>query len=425
MKPVKGGYRVAVVGASSLLGKELLTVLDEQAFPVSRLVTFEADEEEPDLPIVDLREESQAVIEDRDVNESELDFAFLAAPPRTLPAFLSSALRPACAGRPGAPGSDLDDRVAFERRAAESLRPAGRQPTDAGRGPAPYGAGRGHCFVIDLTGEGLGEAPASAPAEGTAEPPPPLSRGVSVPFLDRRFPARPAADRSATRGPVRQLTDQEPGASALLVSAHPAVIMISSLLLHLAARFRLERAVAQVFVSASEIGPRAIEELQKQTVSLLSFQKIPHKVFGAQLAFNLLARLGKSGDSCLTHLESRLREQLRQYLGGRVPLPALRLVQAPVFYSMALSLYVETAQPITAEEAAAALPGEHLRLRRLPQDAPSQVEAVGSNDILVDAVATDPAHPTGIWLWAVADNLRLAAMNAVEIAESLRPRIRT
>jgi aspartate-semialdehyde dehydrogenase len=424
MKPVKEGYRVAVVGASSLLGKELLTVLDEQAFPVSRLVTFEGDEEEPELPIVDLREESHAVIEDREVSESELDFAFLAVRPRPLPAFLISALRPAClpdewpagAGRPSAVASDTDGAVGSRRQAAESLRPGGGKGE---RGPAirqPTHAGRGHCFVIDLTGEGLGEGRASALAEGGAEPLAPVSPRVSVPFLDRRFPAR---------GPVRQLTDLEPDASAFLVSAHPAVIMLSSLLLRLAARFRLERAVAQVFVSASEIGPRAIEELQKQTVGLLSFQKIPHKVFGAQLAFNLLARLGKSGEPRLTDLESRLREQLRQYLGGRVPLPALRLVQAPVFYSMALSLYVESAQPLAAEEAAAALAGERLRVRRSSQDAPTPVEVVGSNDILVDAVTTDAAHPTGIWLWAVADNLRLAAINAVEIAQSLRARART
>jgi len=379
MKTLKEGYRVAVVGASSLLGKELLTVLEEQAFPISRLVTFEADEEEPDLPIVDLRGESHAAIEEREVSESELDFAFLAARPHPLPAFLTS---------------------------AESFR-AVRQPMDNG--------GRTRCRVIDLTGEELGKGPdeglTASLAEGAAVSP---WQVVSVPFLDRLYPARFAAEPSGAGRP-----GPEAGAPSFIVSAHPAVIMISSLLLRVAARFRLERAVAQVFVSASEIGPRAIEELQKQTVGLLSFQKIPQKVFGAQLAFNLLARLGKSGEPALSQLESRLREQLRRYLGGRVPLPALRLVQVPVFYSMALSLYLETAQPVTAEQIAAALPSERLRVRRPSQDPPTQVEAVGSDDILVDAVAGDAAHPNGIWLWAVADNLRLAAMNAVEIAKSL------
>jgi len=55
MKPGQEGYRVAVVGASSLLGKELLGVLEERQFPVSRLVTFDSEEDEPELPIIDLR----------------------------------------------------------------------------------------------------------------------------------------------------------------------------------------------------------------------------------------------------------------------------------------------------------------------------------------------------------------------------------
>jgi aspartate-semialdehyde dehydrogenase len=356
MKPGKEGYRVAVVGASSLLGKELIAVLEERRFPVSRLVTFEADEEEPDLPIVDLRENYQAAVQDQDVAEAELDFAFLAARPRFaggLPAFL---------------------------RAPRSTATDGTQP------PAP------HCVVIDLTG-----------GEGPGEPP---GKVLCVPFLDRRFPAGDKVE------------------SQFYVSAHPAVIVISSLLLHLAARFPLKSAVAQLFSPASEIGPRGIEELQRQTVNLLSFQKIPRKVFGAQLAFNLLPRSGHGERGSLTDLENRLRLELRQYLGQRVPLPALRVVQVPVFYSWALSLYVEAAAPVGAEKAGAALQGERLRLRRFSQDAPSQIEVTGSSNILVDDVTPDAEHPAGIWVWAVADNLRLAAVNAVEIAESLCERVR-
>ena len=89
MKPAKEGYRVAVVGASSLLGKELVSVLEQGKFPVSRLLTFEADEDEPELPIIDLSHASAAVVEDGQINEGELDFTFLAAPREGLPAFLN------------------------------------------------------------------------------------------------------------------------------------------------------------------------------------------------------------------------------------------------------------------------------------------------------------------------------------------------
>ena len=362
MKPGKEGYRVAVVGASSLLGKELVAVLEEGKFPVSRLVTFDADEDEPELPIIDLREASATPVEDHEVSEAELDFAFLTARSRQLPACLRSWQ---------------------EQR------------------------GAAHCLVIDLVGEGLGAEPSGAAGDhpgGFA----PAVHQVQVPFLDRRFPAG---------GP-------ESAAAVIHVSAHPAVIVISSLLLRLAARFPLQTAVAQVFGSASESGSRGIEELQKQTMNLLSFQKIPRQVFGAQLAFNLLSRLGRVGTGEIAALEARLRRQLHEYLGERVPRPALRLFQVPVFYSLGVSLYVETAKPVAPEAAGAALAGERVRVRRSAQDAPTQVEVTGSSDILVDSISSDAEHPTGLWLWAVADNLRLAATNAVELAASLRERAR-
>lgn len=352
MKPGKEGYRVAVVGASSLLGKELVTVLEDEKFPISRLVTLDTEEGEPELPIIDLRAGFQAAVEDAEVSEAELDFAFLAARQRQVPAFLRS----------------------WQEHRAEA-----------------------RCTVIDLVGEGLGGSAAEPLA-------PPVESLVSVPFLNRRFP-------------VKGLESALP---LLHVSPHPAVIVISSLLLRLAARFPLKTAVAQVFISASESGSRGIEELQKQAVGLLSFQKTPHQVFGTQLAFNVLSRLGRAATGEMAALEARLRVQLHDYLGERVPRPALRLVQAPIFYSVGVSLYVETAAPVAPEAAAAALGGERVRVRRPAQEPPTPVEATGSNDILVDSVSSDSAHPTGLWIWAVADNLHLAASNAVEIAATLR-----
>ena len=55
------GYSVAVVGASSPVGKELLRVLEERQFPVSRLLKVEASAA-AELPIVDLDEPEKAAI---------------------------------------------------------------------------------------------------------------------------------------------------------------------------------------------------------------------------------------------------------------------------------------------------------------------------------------------------------------------------
>lgn len=362
MKKPFQGFRVGIVGASSLLGKELTAVLKERGFPVARLVTIE--DEEVEMPVVDLREGFDAAIPGEDLSEDDFDFVFVAARPQ-----LPSA-QPAHAG----------DEPPFFRSARRLARAA-------------------RCTVIDV-GEGLAGEPGGV---------------VRVPFLE---PA-PSAGRGAAENAAR-----EP-APAFYVAAHPATIVLSSLLLRLTERFTLKMAVAQVLGPASELGPLAVEELQKQTSSLLSFQKIPQAIFGQQLAFNLLPRFGRGGPKgkTLAEIESSIQHQLKAYLGDRAPLPALRLLQSPVFHSLAFSLYVETDAPVPVKTLARALAGKHVRVGQISELPPSPVAASGSSDILVDAPTPDPGHPNGVWIWAVADNLRLAAVNAVEIAESKAARI--
>ncbi len=356
MKTSAQGFRIAVVGASSLLGKELLNALEDHHFPCSHLLTFSDEEDEPELPILDLRDAPASTVSGENFAASAVDFAFIAARYRQMPSF-------------------VDFRLVSDQ-------------------------GRPACAVIDLSTAAAGKEP--------AEPAVPHPRGpVLVPFLDRSFPVSD--------------TGQD-GVHPVYVSARPATIVISSLLLRLGARFPIKSVVAHVFASASEIGSHGIDELQKQAVNLLSFQKIPRKVFGAQLAFNLLSRPGGTSGSELSALENGLRQQLKEYLRGRAPMPALRLFQAPVFHSIAVSLFVETEQPAAPEKVGEALRGERVQLRRRSQDSPTQVEVSGSDEILVDSVTADRDHPTGLWIWAVADNLRLAAVNAVEIAASLRQR---
>ncbi len=350
MKVSEDGYRIAVAGASSLLGRELLNVLEEHRFPFSSLLTFTDDQDELELPILDLREGPKTSFLDEKVSASDLDFAFIASSPREIPPLLG--------------------------------------PTRTS------GHGQSACFVIDLRA-----------GEERAEPQIPLrQRVLSVPFLDRGFPAEDKEDGGKDR---------------VYVSAHPATIVISALLLRLAACFPLKSVVANILSSVSTIGSRGIEELQKQTLNLLSFQKIPRQVFGAQLAFNLLSRPGGTGGSELQALENHLRKQIKDYLQGRVPLPALRLFQAPVYHSLAVSLYIETSQPVAPEKAGEAWQGGRVQTRRQSQASPTPVDVAGSDEILVDSVTADPDHPTGLWIWAVADDLRLAAVNAVEVAESL------
>jgi aspartate-semialdehyde dehydrogenase len=54
-----------------------------------------------------------------------------------------------------------------------------------------------------------------------------------------------------------------------------------------------------------------------------------------------------------------------------------------------------------------------------PDEPPANVGIAGHSGLSVGAIATDANHPRACWLWMVADNLRLAAENAVAAAKGL------
>jgi aspartate-semialdehyde dehydrogenase len=103
--------------------------------------------------------------------------------------------------------------------------------------------------------------------------------------------------------------------------------------------------------------------------------------------------------------------------------PSLFTLQAPVFHGHAFSIYLEMEKPVVIGEFSEALAGEHVVVTN-PEETPNNVSAAGQGDILV-AVRADDTSKNGVWLWAVTDNLRVAALSAVECAETLtasRPR---
>src|SRR5207245_11012656 len=109
--------------------------------------------------------------------------------------------------------------------------------------------------------------------------------------------------------------------------------------------------------------------------------------------------------------------QLQVYHAGRLPMPALRLVQAPLFYSLAVSLYVETASPVTPEVLSQTLAGERVRVAKLSEQAPSPVLVTGNNEVVVDAITVDGGRPNGIRICATPDNMRLPTENAIDTAD--------
>ena len=331
-------YRVAIVGAATLKGKELKEVLEERNFPALDVKLLDDEESLGQLDSVgDEATFIQSVLPD---SLQGVDIAFFAS----------------------------DE--SFTRKNWNLARKSG-------------------ALVVDLS-YALEDEPGGA---------------VRAPWIEREL------------HPQGALTPP-PLESTLAVAAHPAAVVLALLLLRAQKMGTLRSVVCSAFEPASERGRRGMDELHGQTVNLLSFQQLPKEVFDAQLAFNLLSRYGEKSMPALESVERRILSHLEKITEGRAVLPALALAQAPIFHGYVFSLYLEFEQAATAAGLAQALSGEHVSVARLPEDSPSNVSAAGQNELLVE-IRRDARHERGFWVWAAADNLRIAALTAVDCAAAL------
>jgi aspartate-semialdehyde dehydrogenase len=202
------------------------------------------------------------------------------------------------------------------------------------------------------------------------------------------------------------------------IAAHPVAVMLALLLLRAKKAGVIRRAVATVFEPASEHGQRGMDELHQQTVNLLSFQPLPKDVFDAQIAFNMVARYGQKSQPTLDSVEGRILRHYQKIAGADAPQPSLLLLQAPIFHSHTLAVFLEFASTVDVPALSRALAGDHVAIPAADEDSPSNVSSAGQGDIQL-SFKVDPAQPNGIWLWAAADNLRISALTAVECAESM------
>lgn len=194
----------------------------------------------------------------------------------------------------------------------------------------------------------------------------------------------------------------------LQVVAHPAAILTATVLRALESVSPVARSVVQLFAPASEFGRPGVDELQRQTMQLLAFQPLPQTVFGTQLSFNLIAGM-------LHETEQRVERHVASLLsaGAPVVLPSIRMTQAGVMHGYSASIWVEFRGKV--EALGRALQDEGLDV--WPDSPPSVLSVAGQNGIALGTVEPDRNNRRAFWIWAVADNYRLSAENAMVLAE--------
>ena len=184
----------------------------------------------------------------------------------------------------------------------------------------------------------------------------------------------------------------------------------------------IDRINVSTYQSVSGAGKEAMEELVKQTASLLNARELETKAFSRQIAFNVIPQIDAFQDNDYTKEEMKMVWETQKIMGDDSILVNATAVRVPVFYGHGEAIHLETRAPIDAEQVKQLLadaPG--VKVYDAADQFPTQVSSASGNDMVhVGRIRNDITHPCGFNLWVVSDNIRKgAATNSIQIAETL------
>ncbi len=187
---------------------------------------------------------------------------------------------------------------------------------------------------------------------------------------------------------------------------------------------RIRRVVVSTYQASSGKGATGLVELDAQLEAVGKGLPVPAaKAHAAQLAGNVLAHDWKAGADDYTEEEWKMVRETRKIMGDETILVSPTTARVPVRIGHCEAVNLEFHQPITVEQARAALrqaPGVVVLDDLAGGQVPQPLHATGRDEVFVGRIRRDPTVPYGLNLWVVADNLRKgAATNAVQIAEVL------
>ena len=177
---------------------------------------------------------------------------------------------------------------------------------------------------------------------------------------------------------------------------------------------------SQAVSGAGAGGPR---ELARQVEQLAAGAPVTAEVFPYPIAYNVIPQIGGASTLGYTTEEMKMQNEGRKILH----LPQLKVsctcVRVPVMRSHSISALVRTAQPISTEQARAAIahaPGCRLVDALEEKRYPMPLETSDQDTVFVGRIRPDLTDEHGLNLWCCGDQIRKgAATNAIQIAELL------
>jgi len=212
------------------------------------------------------------------------------------------------------------------------------------------------------------------------------------------------------------------GKKGIIANPNCSTIQMVVALKPLHALAKIRRVVVSTYQSVSGAGKEAMDELFNQTRAVYVNDPIVKERFTKQIAFNVIPHIDVFMDDGMTKEEWKMVVETKKILDPAIKVVS-HCVRVPVFIGHSEMVNIECENPISAEEARAALkraPGISVVDHRADEGYVTPVEAAGDDLVYVSRIREDSTVENGLSFWVVADNLRKgAALNAVQIAETL------
>src|SRR5437763_2153534 len=183
----------------------------------------------------------------------------------------------------------------------------------------------------------------------------------------------------------------------------------------------VERVLVSTYQAASGAGKALVEELDEQTKAIAAGAEPQTGVYPRQLAYNVVPGGWRPEADGYNEEEVKIVNETRKIMH----LPELRItatcVRVPVPIGHGESVFIETFDPITADEARTLLggaPGIIVEDDPHAKRYPTPHDVAGKDEVYVGRIRRDASTARGLALWIVSDNVRKgAALNAIQIAD--------
>lgn len=185
---------------------------------------------------------------------------------------------------------------------------------------------------------------------------------------------------------------------------------------------KIKRIHVSTYQAASGAGAAAMEELKEQCRQYLDGEEVVVEKFAYQLAFNMIPQVDVFTDNGYTKEEMKMHNETRKIMGADISVSAM-CVRVPSFRAHSESIWVETEEPISVEQAREAFrnaEGVELVDNPSEKEYPMPLFVSDKDAVFVGRIRQDLTNPCGLTFWCVSDQIRKgAALNAIQIAEWL------